>query len=251
MSNPVFLLPAYTVGPYTLKVTPIPRHAFSDKRRIVEHDWNLCAVHIAEDLNSRRATECLFRSLVTAIHYRSGLNDRSNEESFTHSLATGLVELAQNNPAFWRAFNEHLEQEYAPGAGWGRLAAGDRAVVAIRPTSIVYDGQPCSVSWIPDAEWTDPNAYGFYWLKQHRIDLNADLTGNNLALVTLHEVLHFLHERLGLKDSTKERDFKRGQAALLPRFIQQNPQFWAWWVQTVAYSQLARPTSPSARRKTA
>lgn len=235
MPNPVFALPPYCVGPYTLRITPTAREAFSDRRLIVEHDWNKGQARIARHLGTRRALECVFRSLVTAIHYRSGLNDRSNEESYTHSLATGLVELAQNNPVFWRELNELLEREYVPGAQFALASDGVPPQGARRPPSeLVYDGHRCELNWVPDALWRDPNAYGFYWLKRNKIDINAGLQGNNLALVVLHEVLHFLHEKLGLRDNTKELLFKRTQAAALPRFIQQNPQFWCWWLGAVS-----------------
>lgn len=212
-----------------------PRSAFADKRRIVEHDWNLGVTHLAEHLSTRRAIECLFRSLVTAIHYRSGLNDRSNEESFTHSLATGLVELAQNNPEFWFEFNDLLDREYVPGANFAEASAGvPSSQTQAPPERLVYDGQVCELNWVAPEKWVDSSAYGFYWLRMNKIDINAGLQGNNLALVVFHEVLHFLHEKLGLRDSTSEVVFKRTQAAALPRFIQQNPEFWAWWLGAVS-----------------
>jgi hypothetical protein len=234
MTNPIFALPAYRVGPYTMKTTPKERGEFNDKRRILEHDWTGGRTFIASDLSQRKAMECLVRSLVTTIHYRSGLNDKSDEESFTHSLATGLVELALNNPEFWTAFQQLLEAEYKPGAGWGRTAAGSPVLAArSAPSRIVMDHRSCTINWVPAAEWPDEHAYGFYYIKQGRIDICDDLYGTNQALVVLHEVFHFLHECIGLKDSTKEVPFKRCQALMLLRFVQQNPKFWAWWLNAV------------------
>ncbi len=234
MNNPVFDLPAYTVGPYTLKVTPLPRARFADRRRVIEHDWDLHQTRIADHLNTRRALECLLRSLVTAIHYRSGLNDRCDEEAYTHSLATGLVELAQNNPEFWFELNTLLEQEYCPGADWGRIAGGAPTPGTPPPTLLRYDEHECRLNWLTSEQWKGDHAYGYYWVRRNRIDLRDNLRGNNLALVSLHEIIHFLHEKLGLRDSSTEMQFKRTQAAMLPRFIQQNPQVWAWWLHAVA-----------------
>lgn len=234
MTNPVFDLPAYTVGPYTLKVTPLPRSRFADRRRVIEHDWDRHQTRIADHLSTRRALECLMRSLVTAIHYRSGLNDNCDEEAYTHSLATGLVELAQNNPEFWFQLNVLLEQEYYPGAGWGLIAGGEPVRVPPRPALLRYDGHECSVRWMTPQQWKGDRAYGYYWVRQNRIDLKDSLRGNNLALVSLHEIIHFLHEKLKLRDSSTEMQFKRAQAAMLPRFIQQNPQVWSWWLHAAA-----------------
>lgn len=231
MTSPVFFLPEYRIGPYTMKAYPATKDMFIDKRRVLEHEWTLGVVNIAQDLPVRKTIECMMRSLVTAIHYRSGLNDRSNEESFTHSLATGLVELARNNPEFWVEFMSIVEDHYAPDAGWALTAAGNPVRACFEtPSRIVFNGRHCDIHWIAPNQWEDSSAYGFYWLKRGRIDLNGSLQGANLALVTLHEVLHFLHECVGLKDKTTDKAFKRAQAHLLLRFMKENPEFWAWWL---------------------
>lgn len=231
MSHPVFKLSDYRVGPYAMKFVAAPRAAFDDKRRNLEHDWTRGLVRIGDWVSERRAIECVMRSLVTAIHYRSGLNDKSNEESYTHSLATGLVELAHTNLQFWGELQQLLEDEYKPGAGWGRMAAGDAAAAPrTRPTRLVMDARTCRIEWVPQEKWKHPNVYGWYLIKKGHIQLRGDLFGTNLALVTLHEVLHFLHECVGLGDRTREVLFKRTQAYMLLRFIQQNPGFWNWWL---------------------
>lgn len=236
MTNPVFDLSEFRVGPYVLKVVATPRSEFEDKRRSYEHDWTSGVLKIGDWLGTRRALECVMRSMVTAIHYRSGLNDKSDEESYTHSLATGLVEVAHNNSQFWGEFQQLLEDEYKPGAGWGRTAAGDAAPTAlVAPARIVMEHRACRIEWIPMSKWANPNVYGWYFLKTGPIKLRGDLFGTNLALVSLHEVLHFLHESLGLGDRTKEVEFKRTQAYMLLRFIQQNPRFWNWWLHLASH----------------
>jgi hypothetical protein len=235
MTNPVFDLPEFRVGPYALKVVAAPRSEFEDKRRVMEHDWNRGVLRIGDWLSTRRALECVTLSMVTAIHYRSGLNDKSDEESYTHSLATGLVEMAHNNSHFWGEFQQLLEDDYKPGAGFGRTAAGDAPSQALQlPSRIVMDHRTCKIEWLPLSKWNNPNVYGWYFLKTGPIKLRLDLVGTNLALVSLHEVLHFLHETLGLNDRTKEKEFKRTQAYMLLRFIQQNPGFWNWWLHLAA-----------------
>jgi hypothetical protein len=231
LCSPVFLLPPYTVGPYTLRIIPAKKEDFHDKRRKLEHDWTAGVVLIDRSLNTRKSLEALMRSLVTAIHYRSGLNDTCDEEAYTHSLATGLTEIALNCPQFWQQFNKLLEAEYCPGAGWHRASRGIAFHEALQPpTLVVYDGKQCRFEWKPLDYFTKMAAYGFFTPKAGVVELPSQLSGSNASIVALHETLHFIHECEGLKDSHPERAFKKAQAYSLPRFIRQNPGWWSWWL---------------------
>ncbi|MDO8699926.1 MAG: hypothetical protein Q7J75_05825 [Rhodoferax sp.] len=97
-------LPPYRMGPYQLRIVASTQEMFSDKRRKVETDWNAGIVHIRCDLKESCALSLLTRHLITAIHYRSGLNDSSDEESYAHSCASGLVELALGQREFFSEF---------------------------------------------------------------------------------------------------------------------------------------------------
>lgn len=229
--SPVFNLPSYTVGPYTMRVVPAHKSEFCDKRRKVEHDWNSGTVLIREDLNTRKTLELLTRSLITAIHYRSGLNDTCDEEAFTHSLATGLTELARNCPEFWARYNRLLEDDYAPGAGWGRAAKGLPVKGAtVPPKTVVYNGRCCEFQFHAIDHFAKSGAFGLYTINQGLVELPRTLSGANGSLVAMHETLHFLHECEGLQDSDTEKCFKDTQVYMLLRFLQQNPTYWNWWL---------------------
>lgn len=239
MNNSVFELPAYTVGPYTMRITPVPRQRFSDKRRILEHDWTAGHTCMDEKLSPEQALGCLFRSLVTAIHYRSGLNDCCDEEAFTHSLATGVVELARNNPQFWGALHRIVERQWGAPPLWSEALEGRQMAVAFaRPQEVVFRMQrrqrPCAIAWRAPDQWRHPGYYAWYLLKQGVIEIDSRLHGPNLALVALHEVLHFFHECLGLTSRSKAHQFKTAHAALLPALWRHNPHFWAWWLRTAS-----------------
>lgn len=235
----VFCMPPYRMGPYRMKAIAGDRSTFPNKSKRAHNDWNAGTVSLDRTLTEKQALYWFTKHLVTAIHYRSGLNDRSNEESFTHSLASGLVELAQQNDEFWPAFNAVLEQSLSPGARWSEVAvSGFDAEYARAPDFITYRGRTCTFSRIPVQRAQRLNAYGYYLLKQGHIQLSDLLHGPNFALVVLHEVLHFLHECEGLKDSTKERPFIRGQARILLRFLRENPNFWGWWLSLNVQCQL-------------
>lgn len=241
VTHPVFELPEYTIGPYTMRIVPTPRHQFSDRRRIVEHDWTQGHVRMDCTLEPSRALECLFHSLVTCIHYRSGLNDHCDEEAFTHSLATGLVELARHNPRFMAQLHRILERQWRLPCVWSDVLEVRHAPPAFwRPQEVVFrmrrKRRTCVIRWRPAGQWRHPGYYAWYLLKQGVIEIDARLHGPNLALVTLHEVAHFFHESLGLTSRSKERDFKAAHVAMLPALLRHNPHFWAWWLHTAAES---------------
>ncbi len=235
----LFELPAYRVGPYDLKVYPAVREMFTDKRRKVETDWTRGVVHLHADLEGRRALHFFFRQLVGAIHYRSGVDDRSSEETMTHSLATGLVEVARNNREFWAQLMGIVERELKPGAGYESVFRGTRAAGKDIPKLLTYRGGSCTVGWGTYKETEGQKAYAWYIFGDKTIKLSPELSSANLAVVLLHEVLHFIHDHEKLTDRTKELPFRRTQARGLMHLIEHNPTFWRWWLAVVRDSALA------------
>lgn len=227
----VFTLPAYRIGPYEMRPVAAPRSAFGDKRRKVENDWTAGVVRIDETASPSEALGFFMRHLMTAIHYRSGLNDASDEESFTHSLSTGLVELARANPYFWEAFMEVVERTIRPNSGWLEAAGGVVPEIE-RPKVISYKSRGCKIIGINQAICNKKMVYGYYTIGQGIVELSDGLHGLNLALVSLHEVIHFLHECEGLTKKSTEAQFKRTQARMLLKFWKTNPKFWRWWLST-------------------
>lgn len=240
----VFDLPSYRVGPYDLQVHPGTPEMFCDKRRKSETDWSQGVVLLRHDLSPREGLRFFLRHLVAAIHYRSGLNDSSDEESFTHALASGLVEIALNNPEFWCAFQGLLEDHLKPGAGWIQAARGSiSAKHNRRPQRIVCGTRTCHFEVMPAKVELTKRVYGYYSKDsagREVIELSELLAGTNELLVTLHEVIHFLHACAGLKNKHSAHTFRDGQSCLFARLITQNPGFWRWWVASLAELQARR-----------
>ena len=227
-------LPPYRMGPYQLRIVAATREMFTDKRRKVETDWNAGIVHIRQDANESFALTLIVRHLITAIHYRSGLNDSSNEESYTHSCASGLVELALGQRAFFVELLTLIEKLVKPGAGWRNAYLKGRAVPA--PKRIVCGSRTCTIGFVASASCNKAHAYGFYTVGKGIIELSDKLNGANLALVALHEKLHFLHECAGLKDRSTEAMFKNAQTKLLLNSLKDNPGYWRWWFSLLSQS---------------
>lgn len=226
-------LPPYRMGPYQLRIVAATQEMFSDKRRKVETDWNAGIVHIRRDLKESCALSLLTRHLITAIHYRSGLNDSSDEESYAHSCASGLVELALGQREFFSEFLTLIEKLIKPGAGWRNAYLARRVVLA--PKRVVCGARACTIRFIASERCNRANAYGFYTVGQGLIELSDNLRGANLALVALHEKLHFMHECAGLKDQSTEAMFKATQAKLILNSLKDNPGYWRWWFSLVAH----------------
>ena len=234
VTTTVFTLPGYRIGPYEMRVVAAERDDFADKRRKVEADWTACLVRIDRHAQPRAALGYFLRHLVTAIHYRSGLNDSSDEESFTHSLSTGLVELARSNPLFWEAFMELAETTLRPGAGWIQAAGGFSPDLALRmPRRITHRSRGCQITTLAQLHCDKAGAYGFYTLRGGLVELSDGLQGANLAVVAIHEVLHFLHECEGLDSAASVKRYREVQARTLLRFWKDNPTFWRWWLSVV------------------
>lgn len=229
----VSTLPPYRMGPYQLRIVASTRNMFIDKRRKVETDWNAGIVHIRRDAKESCALSLLTRHLITAIHYRSGLNDSSDEESYAQSFASGLVELGLGQRAFFVGFLTLVEKHIKPGAGWREVYLRGRAVPA--PKRIVCGSRTCTIRFVPSDSCSKADAYGFYTVGKGIIELSDQLSGANLALVALHEKMHFMHECAGLKDKSTEAMFKMTQTKLLLDSLKDNPGYWRWWLSLLSH----------------
>lgn len=228
----VSTLPAYRMGPYQLRIVAAPQASFIDKRRKIEADWNSGIVQLRGDINESRALDLLTRHLITAIHYRSGLNDQSDEESFAHSCASGLVELALGQREFFAEFLTLVERLLKPRAGWRNAYLSGGAVAT--PKRIICANRACQIRFVPARQCSKHRAYGFYTIGQGIIELSDQLSGANLALIALHETMHFLHECAGLGNRSTEAMFKAAQAKLLLNSLRDNPGYWRWWLSLLS-----------------
>ncbi len=227
----VFDLPPYRVGPYTIAAhAATAKQLGARQRRLMKADAMADSILISEDASPEMQFELYVRWLVRSVHYRSGLNESCNEEAFTHSLATGLVEIAQNNPEFWAQFNHLLGQRLGQQhRGWGLRAAGMGGAPVV-PKRIVVATGAYTFTQVPDTAG--------YWawcnFETQEIELSVSLAGVNLCVIVLHEILHAIHHAVGIDDKTMVHPFIRAQAAGLIRFWRENPRFWSWWLYTLA-----------------
>jgi hypothetical protein len=225
----IFLLPPVRIGPYTVEIHPGDRSLFKNPRLRTEGMIAEGPIHVDSTWEERELIRWYVRQMVRTIHYRSGLNAKCDEEAFTHSLATGMVEIAANSPVFWVEFNDllcrHLE---TTEHDWGAHAGG--AKTSLRPQHVSMDKHVYRiVSVKSNAFW------GWCNFTDHRIELNETLVpGTQMCVVSLHECTHLFQHALGIADLKKDRQFEKKQADGFMKFIQQNPQFWAWWLSTLA-----------------
>jgi hypothetical protein len=231
----IFDLPPYKVGPYRVKAVPVPRKELHWKRERYSLDFPAGIVNFDQALESRAALELYMRCLVKTVHVRSGLDNKSTEESFTQSLASGITELAHGDLEFWAAFNELLARILSPHSGWRSASLGGGRFTPT-PKRIVFKNQVCKIVEVDGANlYTRHSCYAWYgagWSKDcDIIELGDTLEGGHKAVIVLHEVLHFIHDCVGLRDRDSAPRFEREEGAALLHFLQRNPSFWRWWLQ--------------------
>jgi hypothetical protein len=227
----VFSLPAYSIGPYTMAPVPGDRDSFSDPRLRFEQDWSLGIVRLDALLEENEAFDLFVRHLVKAIHYRSGVDETSSEESLTQSLATGLVEIATGSPQFWQRFNELLgERLRKPRYKWAYYSTPGYGDMPPEPKRLTYGSHCFPIVAIP----ANNNYYGWCDFEKKRIEISVEPQGKVRSVVTIHESIHFMHHAEGLTDKTPTPEFTRRQAAALIKFWDHNPKFWAWWLRMTA-----------------
>ncbi len=237
----IFALPSFRVGPYVTQIVPGEPHEFKRRGAQLQYVHGHEPARIAAWVPPGRQLELLVRLIVSLIHYRSGINNKSNEESLTHSVATGLAELAQNSPEFWVQFNAMMGDHFGR-RGWGLRAAGQGAT-PVQPARVVAGDEAFRFVRIKET--------ATYWawcnFNERRIEIVETLRGANLCVIVMHECLHLIHWAAGI-DKVKvagTREFMRKQPAALLRFWRDNPRFWAWWLHTLATAQAAPTVAPA------
>jgi hypothetical protein len=171
---------------------------------------------LREGLGPSQWLRAFVHALVRLVHYSQAvlLHD-STEEHLTHSLASGLSQLARRNPRL----------------SWALLRAMSPQVrrSARVPQRLVMGGVGWTVRTMPVKTATRLRVFGQADLERRRIELDPMLSGTQLAVIFLHETIHGLHHEAGVTDHTPLRTAHAREADALLGFFGANPHAAGWW----------------------
>jgi hypothetical protein len=235
------------LGPYTLVIRELSAAQMPVRRRHACLDLTHGRILVREGLTPAQWLRAFVHALVRLVHYsQAALIVDSTEEHLTHSLASGLSQLARRNPrltwALLRAISPHVRR-------------GVRT-----PQRLVVGPNGWTVRQMPVKTATRLRVFGQADLERRRIELDPALSGTQLAVIFLHEAVHGLHHEAGVNDQTPLRTAHAREADALLQFFGQNPLAAGWWfalLQPRADAQRApggarrAPTSGTRRRQAA
>ena len=87
------------LGPYALAVEFHAPRALLDRRRLACVNLAESRIELRQDLDGLPLARAFLDCIIRLVHFSKGCQEGCVEEAYTHSLATGLVEFAQRNPA--------------------------------------------------------------------------------------------------------------------------------------------------------
>lgn len=204
------------LGPYTLFVRELPADQMPVRRRHACLDLTHGRVLLREGLTPAQWLRAFVHALVRLVHYaQAALIHASTEEHLTHSLASGLSQLARRNPeivwALLRAISPHARR----GARVPQRVVLGRATWTVRTLTVKTA--------------TRLRVFGQADLERRRIELDPMLSGTQLAVIFLHEAIHGLHHESGVNDRTPLRTAHAREADALLQFFGANPRTAGWW----------------------
>jgi hypothetical protein len=204
------------LGPYTLVVRELPAAQMPVRRRHACLDLTHGRILVREGLTPSQWLRAFVHALVRLVHYsQAALLHESTEEHLTHSLASGLSQLARRNPrltwALLRAVSPHVRRSTRT------------------PQRLVVGAAGWTVRTMPVKTATRLRVFGQADLERRRIELDPALSGTQLAVIFLHEAIHGLHHEAGVTDLTPLRTAHAREADALMQFFGGNPQAAGWW----------------------
>ena len=238
-------------GAYRLRVVFVSRKQFTrDRRRLSEMDLNAQLIRLDTSLLERPAVlaEHFMHVCIRLIHYVNGLSDDflRSEESFTHSLANGLVSLAHRNPHAWAWFNALLSEHVTAKARFHRVLISDHVHVRGMPKRLNFGRHVVTLHWWPKRLADRHQEWGYFDYANDRIHLSRELHGPHLAVIALHEIMHAIHHHGRCRTGDRNR-FIRQQAGALTIFIRRNPGAWRWLLRLIR-STAHQPAMRAGRR---
>lgn len=203
-------------GPYSLAVAELPAGRLPASRRHACLDLTHSRLLVREGLTHEQWLHAFMNVLVRLVHYAQAVMlHTSTEEHLTHSIASGMSQLARRNPelvwALLRAINPHMRRP---------LRAPQRVVIGKGSWSIHV---------LPVKTASRLRVFGQADLERRRIELDPALTGTQLAVIFLHEAIHGMHHELGVDDQTPSRIAHSRETKGLLELFRLNPGAFAWW----------------------
>ena len=204
------------LGPYTLLVRELPAGEMPVRRRHACLDLTHGRVLLREGLTPAQWLRAFVHATVRLVHYsQAALIHASTEEHLTHSLASGLSQLARRNPdlvwALLRAISPHVRRN------------------ARVPQRVVLGRATWTVRTLTVKTATRLRVFGQADLERRRIELDPMLSGTQLAVIFLHEAIHGLHHEAEVNDRTPLRTAHAREADALLQFFGSNPHTAGWW----------------------
>ncbi len=148
-------------GAYRLKIVFVSRKQFTRDKR---------------GLRPALLAEHFMRVCIRLIHHVNGLSDDAarSEESFTHSLANGLVSLAHRSPQAWVWFNALLSEHVTSWASFQRVLISDHVHVRGMPKRLNFGRHVVTLHWWPKRLAVRHQEWGFFDYANNRIHLSRD-----------------------------------------------------------------------------
>lgn len=220
------------LGPYRLSAELRERSQMLDGRRRTCLNLESNRIELRHDLTGLRLASAFLESLIRLCHFSKGCQQGCVEESYAHSLATGLVEFAQRNPRAWLWFNLLLSQHLPGRVAHDRVVRGAMSTAPRMPRRLRVGAQAIGVRVISRAD--SGHAFGWYDLIRREVQLCEGLKGSHLPIVALHELTHAIHHAWDLDDHDLHDDFLRAQESGWMALIKDNPSAWRWLVWTMS-----------------
>lgn len=220
------------LGPYRLSAEITERSAMMDGRRRTCLNLERNRIELRQDLSGLKLASAFLESLIRLCHFSKGCQQGCVEESYAHSLATGLVEFAQRNPTTWRWLNLVLSK-HLPGR-WTEARAAFAAPAPPPPMPKQVRLRRHTVVVRTLSRHDCGNAFGWYDLSKREVQLCEGLADTHLSIVAFHEFTHAIHHAWKLEDHDLHDDFLLAQVTGWMQLIQTNPLAWGWLVWTVS-----------------
>jgi hypothetical protein len=222
------------IGAYRFSVRLVDPSVLPRRNELTWTDYNHQTISLSCALDAEGILRSFLRRVILSLHYVHGVDSTSNEETFTHSFAGGLVHFATDNPDAWIWINQMLDLYVGKGNNdFARTAHGLSKRRRARPQRLLIRERSCRVV-LMDRKISDrERRWGDYSYETGDIRFCETLVGVHKAIIFWHEVVHGIHHQWEMTDRNSLRNFARAQSEGMLSFVRKNPGAWHWLLQTL------------------